>query len=117
MTRKGPRYPLGEPRPNATCGFSSPPVAGTRTRITVPSDRGRRTDDRTYEPLSTAPSVGLFRPPPEPAVHDQHDLREAIPQGRGMRDGVAGAVLKGAAGAVAVIVSSVLVGRLAGRRG
>ena len=34
-----------------------------------------------------------------------------------MRDGVAGAVLKGVAGAVAVIVSSVAVGRLAGRRG
>jgi hypothetical protein len=34
-----------------------------------------------------------------------------------MRDGVAGAVLKGASGAVAVIVASVVVGRLAGQRG
>ena len=34
-----------------------------------------------------------------------------------MKDGVAGAVLKGASGAVAVIVASVVVGRLAGQRG
>ncbi len=44
-------------------------------------------------------------------------ISEAIPERRGVRDDVAEAVLKGATRAVAVIVASVLVRWLAGRRG
>jgi hypothetical protein len=44
-------------------------------------------------------------------------ISEAIPERRGVRDDVAEAVLKGATRAVAVIIASVMVRWLAGRRG
>ncbi len=72
-------------------------------------------DDGTQKLLLTALSVGLSALLSRPFTNNM--ISEAIPERRGVRDDVAEAVLKGATRAVAVIIASVLVRWLAGRRG
>ena len=71
-------------------------------------------DDGTQKLLLTALSIGLSALLSRPFTNM---ISEAIPERRGVRDDVAEAVLKGATRAVAVIIASVVVRWLAGRRG
>ena len=99
--------------PGPTRGFLSPARVGYKHAND--HDRGGgRMDDRTQKLLLTALSVGLSALLSRPFTNT---IYEAIPQRRGVRDDVAEAVLKGTTRAVAVIVASVLVRWLAGRRG